>query len=190
MFFISLLTKLEFMLKYDSKRKVMRLFEIIKKKLEKKRLEAEQARQAEKDYVKNLLKSPIPCTECIIELSRLVREDDHSYIETAYFMCDTPRGNMYYGEQYDVTKITGDDIGAKETLLVHSSIKEWGETAVILIDSNDKTWSGRTDNLVYVPSRCKTIGDLNVYNAKHNKELKTDSRIRHERKQQEKTLNQ
>ncbi len=179
----------------------MKLFDTIRKKLESrlistgknienKRLEAEQAKQAEKDYVKKLLKSPIPSTECLIELTHLVREEGYSYIETAYFMCDTPRGNMYYGQQYDVTKITGDNIGAKETLLVRSTIIEWGETAVILVDGDNNTWSGRTDNVVYIPSHCKTIADLNVYANKQNAKWKVDRQSYQQAQKQDKVLDQ
>ena len=159
----------------------MRLFDTIKKKLENKKLQAEQARA---DKANKILKLPLPDKEFLIELTHLVKEDGFAYVISDYFMCDTPRANMYYGQQYPVTKITGDNIGANETLLVHSTIIEWGETAVVLIDSNDNTWSGRTDRFFYIPSSCKTIGDLNAFVSKQNSKWKSDSKGRHQAKQE------
>ena len=165
----------------------MGLFDTIRKKLEKKRLEAEQAKA---DEINKLLKSPLPDKEFIIELTHLVKEDNFAYVITDYYMCTTPRGNMYYGQQYAVTKITGDNIGAKETLLVHSTIMEWGETAVVLVDSNDNTWSGRTDRFLYIPPHCKTIADLNSYANKQNAKWKADRQSHYQAQKQDNAVRQ
>ena len=169
----------------------MGLFDIIKQKREAKvldkskqieeqnparkeeRLKQEQTTQQQfegrKKDLQSLLNLPIE-QDYIVKLHRYIRDGyDHIlYGEYDYFLC-VERTDFGYGDEIEVIKITGKNLGDRYIMNGHghsvSSIELW--------DRNGKYWEGRQGQC-HIPDHCRTIRHLNNYATAKNKQRKQE----------------
>ena len=176
------------------------LFEKIKKKHEDKliakakELEAERLKQEEEmlakvnereEYIKKLLNSKVP-TDFILRLRHEILDKNGKFKHYIYdyFLCDTKREDLKYGDRFQAIKVSGNNFGKKFDLQVYSSSYSLSLTEVQLNDVCGY-WVGDIRAGQSIPTECDTIAELNDFANQYNATIKQEYEEKVEKRRQE-----
>ncbi len=168
----------------------MKLFEQIRKKYEGRLLAKEQKRQEEikrqqqekQNYIEELLNSTVE-EQFLLELSCdfYNTKGKYTYSTYDYFISDTKRNELKYGDRFTITKISGGNIGGKFTATVGkmSSLSMARATSNIKAYVDGAKLQGFTEDVPYIPAKCKTeegvsVRELNIYADQQNNKRRED----------------
>lgn len=168
----------------------MKLFEQICKKYEenlfakaqKKEEEKQRREQARQNYIEELLNSTVE-EQFLLELSCdfYNTKGKYTYSTYDYFISDTNRNELKYGDKFTVTKISGGNIGGKFT----ATVGKMSSLSMARAISNIKAYvdgaklQGFTEDVSYIPAKFKTeegfsVRELNNYANQQNNKRRED----------------
>ena len=151
----------------------MRLFEQIQKKyrdiltIKEQKKETERLRQMKErqEYIDGLMDLVVD-EQFLLELSCDFYDSygKYTYSTRDYFISDTNRNELKYGDKFTVTKISGGYLGDKFKAVVGkpSTSSMARNTSNIKVYVDNVKLQGFTKEMLYIPAQCKTEGGFLV----------------------------